>query len=170
MECLSLNGKKNTKNNYFSLSLGNNSTKLQGLWLISNWWIKILSHASVTPPDDPGNANIYLPLASTAHALDWIEDVPTVFKLIVLNTSPNPGICLSAISSNASGVISLPVNPVPPVVIIASIFFFFIQSFNIFLIAFLLSLQIFLSTKLWLAWDNFSTRIVFWLIIPHFHL
>ena len=31
MECLILNGKKNTKNNYFSLSLGNNSTKLQGL-------------------------------------------------------------------------------------------------------------------------------------------
>ena len=35
------------------------------------------------------------------------------FKLIVLKTSPNPGICLSAISSTASGVISLPVKPVP---------------------------------------------------------
>ena len=31
MECLTLNGKTNIKNNYFSLSLGNNSTKLQGL-------------------------------------------------------------------------------------------------------------------------------------------
>ena len=31
MECLIVNGKKNIKNNYFSLSLGNNSTKLQGL-------------------------------------------------------------------------------------------------------------------------------------------
>ena len=31
MECLILNGKKNIKNNYFSLSLGNSSTKLQGL-------------------------------------------------------------------------------------------------------------------------------------------
>ena len=31
MECPILNGKKNIKNNYFSLSLGNNSTKLQGL-------------------------------------------------------------------------------------------------------------------------------------------
>ena len=30
-ECLTLNGKTNIKNNYFSLSLGNNSTKLQGL-------------------------------------------------------------------------------------------------------------------------------------------
>ena len=31
MGCLILSGKKNIKNNYFSLSLGNNSTKLQGL-------------------------------------------------------------------------------------------------------------------------------------------
>ena len=46
-----------------------------------------------------------------------------VFKLIFLKISPNPGICLSAISSTASGVISLPVKPVPPVVIITSIFF-----------------------------------------------
>ena len=58
-----------------------------------------------------------------SRALDCIEDVPTVFRLIVLNTSPNPGICLSAISLTASGVISLPVRPVPPVVIITSISF-----------------------------------------------
>ena len=31
MECLTLNGKINIKNNYFSFNLGNNSTKLQGL-------------------------------------------------------------------------------------------------------------------------------------------
>ncbi len=31
MECLTLSGKKNIKNNYFSFNLGNNSTKLQGL-------------------------------------------------------------------------------------------------------------------------------------------
>ena len=122
--CPIQNGKKNIENNYFSFSLGNNSTKLQGLWLISNWNFKILSQASVTPPEEPGNANTYLPLAKTAQALDWIEDVPTVFKLTVLKTSPKPGICLSATSSKASGVISLPVNPVPPVVIIMSIFFF----------------------------------------------
>ena len=66
---------------YFSLSLGNSSTKLQGLWLISNCFIKILSHASVTPPEEPGKANIYLPLARTADALDWIDEVPTVSKL-----------------------------------------------------------------------------------------
>ena len=109
MECLIPNGKINTKNNYFSFNLGNNSTKLHGLWLTSNWCFKIPSQASVTPPDEPGKAKTYFPLANTAHALDWMADVPTVFKLIFLNTSPNPGICLSAILSKASGVISLPV-------------------------------------------------------------
>ena len=81
------------------------------------------SHASVTPPEDPGNAKTYLPFDNAAQALDCIEDVPTVFRLIVLNTSPNPGICLSAISLTASGVISLPVRPVTHVVIITSISF-----------------------------------------------
>ena len=70
MECLTLNGKKSIKNNYFSFNLGNNSTKLQGLCFIFNWCTKILSQASVTPPDEPGNANIYLPFERTAHALD----------------------------------------------------------------------------------------------------
>ena len=97
MECPTLSGKKNIRSNYFSFNLGNNSTKLQGLWLISNWCLRIPSQASVTPPEDPGNANMYLPFDRTAQALDWIDDVPTVFKLIVLNTSPKPGICLSAI-------------------------------------------------------------------------
>ena len=32
--CLILNGKRNTKSNYFSFNLGNNSTKLHGLCLI----------------------------------------------------------------------------------------------------------------------------------------
>ena len=71
--------------------------------------------------------------------------VPTVFKLIFLNTSPNPGICLSAISFNASGVISLPVKPVPPVVMITSIFSFLSHSLIIKTISSLLSLHIFLS-------------------------
>ena len=122
--------------NYFSLSLGNNSTKLQGLWFIFSWCTKILSQASVTPPDDPGRANIYLPFANTAQALDWMEEVPTVFRLIYLKISPKPGIFFSATSSTASGVISLPVSPVPPVVIITSIFFFFSQYLRIFLISF----------------------------------
>ena len=78
MECLSLNGKKNIKNNNFSLSLGNNSTKLQGLWFISSWYFNIPSQASVTPPDEPGSANIYFPFANTAHALDCMAEVPIV--------------------------------------------------------------------------------------------
>ena len=77
--------------------------------------------STVTPPEEPGNAKTYLPFARTAHALDCIEEVPTVFKLTYLKISPNPGICLSAISFIASGVISLPVKPVPPVVIITSV-------------------------------------------------
>ena len=116
-----------------------------------SWCTKILSQASVTPPEEPGKANMYLPFAKTAHALDWIDDVPTVLRLITLKISPKPGISLSAISFIASGVMSLPVNPVPPVVIITSIFFFFNQYFRIFLISFLLSLHIFLSIKLCLA-------------------
>ena len=63
---------------YFSFKRGNNSTKLHGLWLISNWYFNIPSHASVTPPDDPGRANIYLPLDKTAQARDCIADVPIV--------------------------------------------------------------------------------------------
>ena len=158
MECLIQNGKTNTKNNYFSFNRGNSSTKLQGLLLTFNWSFKIPSHASVTPPDDPGKAKIYLPFAKTAQALDCIAEVPTVFRLIVLKTSPKPGIFLSAISSIASGVMSLPVKPVPPVVITTSISFLLIHSFKIKTISSLLSLQIFLSTKLWLASLIFLTR------------
>ena len=157
MVCLMKNGKKISKIIIFFKSW-NNSTKLHGLWLISNWYFNIPSHASVTPPDEPGNANTYLPLAKTAQALDWIADVPIVFKLKFLKTSPNPVICLSAISSIASGVISLPVNPVPPVVMITSMFSWLIQSFKIFLISSLLSLQIFLSIKLCLASSIFLPR------------
>ena len=151
MECLIQNGKKNTRNNYFSFNLGNNSTKLHGVWLISNWCFNIPSQASVTPPEEPGKTKTYLPFANTAQALDWIDEVPTVFKLRVLNTSPKPGICLSAISFIASGVISLPVKPVPPVVMITSMFSWFIQLFNIWIISSLVSLQIFLSINLCFA-------------------
>ena len=91
---------------------------------MSNWCFNIPSQASVTPPDDPGKAKTYLPFARTAQALDWIADVPTVFKLMVLKIYPKPGICLSAKSLTASGVISLPVSPVSRVVIITSIFFY----------------------------------------------
>ena len=64
--------------NYFSLSLGNNCTKLQGLWLISSWYFKIISQASVTPPDEPGKTKMYFPFAIAPKARDWMVDVPTV--------------------------------------------------------------------------------------------
>ena len=127
--------------------------------MFAKWCCRILSPAPYIIKIEPGNAKIYLPFANTAQALDCIADVPTVFKLIFLKTSPNPGICLSEISSIASGVISLPVNPVPPVVITTSIFFLLIHSFKIITISSLLSLQIILSVKLWLASSIFLTRI-----------
>ena len=67
---------------------------------------------------------------------------------MVLKTSPKPGICLSAISSIASGVMSLPVRPVPPVVIITSMSLLLIHYFKIKIMSSLMSLQIFLSIKL----------------------
>ena len=90
MECLTLNGKINTKNNYFSFNLGNNSTKLHGLWFTSNWCFKIPSQASVTPPE----------------AIDEIADkqIPgfgEVFRNLSLKT-----VGTSAIQSSASAVLA----------------------------------------------------------------
>ena len=50
-----------------------------------------------------------------------MAEVPILEKLIWRNSSPKPSIVLFAISITASGVVSLPVKPVPPVVIIQSI-------------------------------------------------
>ena len=44
--------------------------KLSSESLISYWCFRIPSHASVTPPDEPGKAKIYLPFDNTAQALD----------------------------------------------------------------------------------------------------
>ena len=66
MECHIQNGKKNIKNNYFSFNLGNSSTKLQGLWFISNWCFKIPSQASVTPPDEPANGKYVFALPGSS--------------------------------------------------------------------------------------------------------
>ena len=56
---------------------------------------------------------MYLPFDKTAQALDCIDEVPTDFKLIVLKTSPKPGMCLSAISLIASGVIKIQIKQIP---------------------------------------------------------
>ena len=116
MECLILSGKKNIKNNYFSLSLGKSSTKLQGLWLISNWYFKIPSHASVTPPDEPGNEKIDTIITTggtgltgrdiTPEALEEIADkhIPgfgELFRNISLKT-----VGTSAIQSRACAVLA----------------------------------------------------------------
>ena len=73
-------------------------------------------------------------LISAATARDWIAEVPILLKLTWRNSSPKPSICLFAISLTASGVVSLPVNPVPPVVIMQSISFSFDIDSNVSLI------------------------------------
>ena len=60
-------------------------------------------------------------------ALDCIVDVPIFLKDIKRKSSPKPSISLSKISLKASGVTSLPVNPVPPVEIITSTLAFLIH-------------------------------------------
>ena len=66
---------------------------------------------------------------------------------------------LSAISLTASGVMSLPVRPVPPVVMITSISSLRIHSFKIFFISSLSSLHIFLSNRMCEASSIFLTKI-----------
>jgi hypothetical protein len=66
------------KNNYCSRNRGISSTKLQGLWRLSNWWTNILVHPSFTAPFEPGSAKMYVPRASTAQARLWMVEVPIV--------------------------------------------------------------------------------------------
>ena len=66
-----------------------------------------------------------------------------------LKISPKPGISLVNTSFTASGVESLPVNPVPPVKITTSILLSIEQFFKFFLIKGLSSIIIFISTILW---------------------
>ena len=75
----------------------------------------ILSHAVRHADVEPGSANTNVPLARPANARDCSDEVPISSKEIARNSSPNPGMVLSSSGSNASGVESRPVNPVPPV-------------------------------------------------------
>ena len=54
-----------------------------------------------------------------AMALDCMVDEPISLKEICLKSSPKPSMVLSNKGANASGVLSRPVKPVPPVVMIA---------------------------------------------------
>ena len=65
-----------------------------------------------------------------------LHDEPILLKLTCLNNSPKPSISLLAKSFIASGVVSLPVNPVPPVVMIQSIFLLLENFWIVFLIKF----------------------------------
>jgi hypothetical protein len=55
-------------------------------------------------------------LASPANARDCIVAVPISAKLTARKVSPKPGMSLSSSGSTASGVVSRPVKPVPPVI------------------------------------------------------
>ena len=119
--------------------------KLQGWCLISSWCTRISFQASLQAEVEPGNAKTYVPLIIAPSAREWIVEVPIFLKLINLKISPKPSIILSAKFFIVSGVESLPVNPVPPVEIMTSIFLFDDQSLIYLLINFGLSLTIFLS-------------------------
>ncbi|MNT29427.1 hypothetical protein D3C72_1651650 [compost metagenome] len=57
-----------------------------------------------------------MPLASPANARLCTVEVPMSRIEIARNSSPKPSICLSSKQATASGVLSRPVNPVPPVI------------------------------------------------------
>ena len=70
-------------------------------------------------PVDPGKQNIKVALATPDTARDAMVEVPISSYDTARNTSPNPSISLSSKTVTASGVLSRPVMPVPPVVITA---------------------------------------------------
>ncbi|MOA19938.1 hypothetical protein D3C78_1403490 [compost metagenome] len=55
-------------------------------------------------------------MASPARARDWMVEVPMSGSEICRNNSPKPSTCLSSRQLTASGVLSRPVKPVPPVI------------------------------------------------------
>ena len=85
---------------------------------MSSWFFMMWSQPSSTAFDDPGRLKISVPFANPAKALDWIVDVPISLNESCRNNSPNPVISLSKRGPIASGVLSRPVKPVPPDVII----------------------------------------------------
>ena len=120
------------------------STRLHGLWLIFNWCFKIPSHASLHAFVDPGRENIYVFLYIPPNALDCIVEVPILVELIWWKRAAKPSIFFSKSGSMASGVLSLPVSPVPPVVIITSAAFSDVHSLRTLRISSILSFMIIL--------------------------
>ena len=79
-----------------------------------------LSHASAHAPADPGRQKMYVRFATPANARDCRVEVLIVSNDSTRNISPKPVISLSRRGLIASGVPSLPVTPVPPVVSMTS--------------------------------------------------
>ena len=130
---------------------GISSAKLQGRKLISSWLSRIFVHPVVTAPDDPGRLKIKVPLARPPTARDWIVEVPISSNEICRKSSPKPSICLSNSGLSASGVLSLPVNPVPPVVTTTLTSGIEIHWETLALIAYISSLTMALSYSSWPA-------------------
>ena len=63
---------------------------------------------------------MYLPFITPAQARDWMVEVPILGKEIIWNSVLNPSISFSKSGRMASTVTSLPVRPVPPVEMMAS--------------------------------------------------
>ena len=85
---------------------------------MSSWFFSICCQAVSTAFELPGREKIRVPFAMPAMALDCMVDEPISLKEICLKSSPKPSMVLSNKGSNASGVLSRPVKPVPPVVMI----------------------------------------------------
>ncbi len=75
-------------------------------------------------------------------------EVPIFAKLRYRKSSPNPGICLDATSSRASGVTSRAVSPVPPVEMMISTELSFIQCWSFETMRFLSSVTISIAARL----------------------
>lgn len=86
--------------------------------------------------------------ASPAHARDSRVDVPILVEEYLWKRVENPSIFLSNNGSIASGVTSNPEKPVPPVVMITSIFSSATQFWTVALIAVTLSLTMLLAAQL----------------------
>ncbi len=64
------------RENLCSSSLVIISKKLHGLCLTSNWYFKISSQPTLHAEGEPGKQKMYVPLATTAKALDCRAEVP----------------------------------------------------------------------------------------------
>jgi hypothetical protein len=91
-------------------------TKLQGLCVLSNWVLSMPVQAVLQAPVEPGMQKINVRFANPAQHRDCMVEDPISSNDNCLNNSPNVSIGRSNKGRRASGVESLLVIPVPPVV------------------------------------------------------